>query len=260
MTDNSLYENILSLINKAFPKDIFLSKASENSYFHQVLNENFPEAKVKFIPAAHFDEKNGSQLYRETQNYKETFVFENNYLAFKALSAINSLFSSEGNQLCLQNIEVELVSQERFTTIECKLLKDLSVVCDENKSKSLFGLFKCRTLGGSRLLRSLLTQPFKDQKVIEENRKFVQFLIQDQSLFKLLKNELPKFKTYDNITIKFLETFNVENESSALRFMNLLADIKFFMQYYRDLGDKVSRWADESVLPSHLSFLKNSSF
>ena len=83
-----------------------------------------------------------------------------------------------------KTFEINKYNLSTFMKLDSSTMKALNILPNgtQRAITSIFELFKCKTLGGSRLLSQWLKQPLIDLSLIEERQELVKAMIDDTSL------------------------------------------------------------------------------
>eukprot|EP00928_Gymnodinium_smaydae_P069601 TRINITY_DN5318_c0_g1_i1.p1 TRINITY_DN5318_c0_g1~~TRINITY_DN5318_c0_g1_i1.p1 ORF type:complete len:901 (+),score=153.92 TRINITY_DN5318_c0_g1_i1:107-2809(+) len=204
-SDCGNYSRTLSAVLALEPSVVVVSRTARGTHLLQVLEEALCSAGLpapQFVERRYFDETEGQGLLDEAE---VTGLQPSEYGAkFVACAALAALwhFTESVMESRLQASSVSVMYRGPADTmfIDNKTARLLELVADARDHRergSVFGLFTCRTPGGSRLLRQSLLQPPATKTEIEARQDAVEALLKNEKMFFEFQRLLPAIRDID---------------------------------------------------------------
>ena len=183
--DNELYSNLESLLIQLGVKEVVIPANVDNKKFFQML-EKLNDLVVSAAKSFPKDNEQDISKLLDTENLELSLAAKGiNSLDYAlALSCCGALIDYLDLLNGDKTFEINKYNLSTFMKLDSSTMKALNILPNGTQKAitSIFELFKCKTLGGSRLLSQWLKQPLIDLSLIEERQELVKAMIDDTSL------------------------------------------------------------------------------
>ena len=230
--DTENYINTLTMINYWRPIEIVMNQKSEDSSLYKIIHKTFKNAYIGFLPRNKFNRDYGKEIYMKS-NIRELSLTDLNtkYVCMASLSGLFNYLETNPDYYTTDSYNIHFHYLESHLNISFNTTLDLELLMNRKNNKingSLFSLFTCKTIGGWRLLRSNILQPFTKEKQIKERQDKIEELKQNPDLFSFIRDSLFCFREIEIYITKLLQTNDNKNEKDDknFNFKNKLDAIK----------------------------------
>ena len=196
--DTENYINTLTMINYWRPIEIVMNQKSEDSSLYKIIHKTFKNAYIGFLPRNKFNMDYGKEIYMKS-NIRELSLIDLNtkYVCMASLSGLFNYLETNPDYYTTDSYNIHFHYLESHLNISFNTTLDLELLMNRKNNKiygSLFSLFTCKTIGGWRLLRSNILQPFTKEKQIKERQDKIEELKQNPDLYSFIKDRLFLFR------------------------------------------------------------------
>ena len=248
--DTENYINTLTMINYWRPIEIVMNQKSENSSLYKIIHKTFNSIYIGFLPRNKFNMDYGEEIYIKS-NIRELSLIDLNtkYVCMASLSGLFNYLENNPDYYMTDSYNIHFHYLENHLNISFNTTLDLELLMNRKNNKtygSLFSLFSCKTIGGWRLLRSNILQPFTKESEIIQRQEKIEELKENPDLYSFIRESLFSFREIEIYITKLLQNNDNHNENDDKYFIlkNKLEAIK---------GIKDSLY----FIPNFVRFLKN---
>ena len=220
------------MINYWRPIEIVMNQKSEDSSLYKIIHKTFKNAYIGFLPRNKFNMDYGKEIYMKS-NIRELSLTDLNtkYVCMASLSGLFNYLETNPDYYTTDSYNIHFHYLESHLNISFNTTLDLELLMNRKNNKingSLFSLFTCKTIGGWRLLRSNILQPFTKEKQIKERQDKIEELKQNPDLYSFIRDSLFCFREIEIYITKLLQTNDNKNEKDDknFNFKNKLDAIK----------------------------------
>ena len=248
--DTENYINTLTMINYWRPIEIVMNQKSEDSSLYKTIHKTFKNAYIGFLPRNKFNMDYGKEIYMKS-NIRELSLIDLNtkYVCMASLSGLFNYLETNPDYYITDSYNIHFHYLENHLNISFNTTLDLELLMNSKNNKtygSLFSLFTCKTIGGWRLLRSNILQPFTKESQIRERQEKIEELKQNPDLYSFIRDSLFCFREIEIYITKLLQTNDNKNEK----------DDKYFT--FKNKLDAVKGIKDIlCFIPNYVKFLKS---
>eukprot|EP00927_Polykrikos_kofoidii_P046757 TRINITY_DN40896_c0_g1_i1.p1 TRINITY_DN40896_c0_g1~~TRINITY_DN40896_c0_g1_i1.p1 ORF type:complete len:1088 (-),score=162.31 TRINITY_DN40896_c0_g1_i1:310-3507(-) len=199
-SDSNTYARACAALLALEPSSVVMSRTARGTQMHQVVEEALQTAgyqePVVFVERRHFDETEGQTILDEANVVGlQSSEYAAKFVACAAFAAL-WCFVESSMETKLRGASAYVVYRGAADAMvidagTARLLELVADARDRRERGSVFGLFCCRTPGGSRLLRQSLLQPPAAVGEIRARQAAVGALLGDEDLFYELQRLLP---------------------------------------------------------------------
>ncbi len=267
-TQISKPEDVKTLIKKYSPNEIILNESNlgrsikdfirnSNIYFNYLSDIRFNLNYANEILKKQFGHK-GTELGLEQKEYS---IISSGALLFY-IYKLQKLELSHINELKY----IQLSSNMILDSISLRNLEITESIFSKDKSKTLYGILnKCKTAGGSRLLKKHLSNPLLDSKLIEERLDSIEQLNELAIERNEIRDILEEFSDIERITSRISSQIASPKDLYALKLsLKKIPELKEILKPFTakklnsikkieslpEITDLLERAIDESA-PSH---------
>ena len=230
--DTENYINTLTMINYWRPIEIVMNQKSENSSLYKIIHKTFSSIYIGFLPRNKFNMDYGKEIYIKS-NIRELSLIDLNtkYVCMASLSGLFNYLENNPDYYKTDSYNIHFHYLENHLNISFNTTLDLELLMNRKNNKtygSLFSLFSCKTIGGWRLLRSNILQPFTKESQIIERQDKIEELKENPDLFSFIKDSLFCFREIEIYITKLLHNTDSQNDNDDKYFIfkNKLEAIK----------------------------------
>lgn len=189
------------------PREILCQESlgSELPRLYRYLKEE-AGVSVNFLPDWYFDERNGFELltdHFQTNNLK-AFGMNHDDGAVPAAGVLLGYLQETSRGILRHISHIDRYKDDQFLAMDESTQRNLEIdkpLLGENREYTLFSeMNDTRTAMGSRLLKSWLFHPLKDQAPLEERLDALEYLYERQLLLTRLREELKKSRDLERLT------------------------------------------------------------
>ena len=264
--DNESYINTLTMINYWRPIEIVMNQKSENTSIHLMIKSIFNSVYIGFQLRKNFNEDFGKEIYLKSL-IKElnTDEISIKYVCMASLSGLIKYLENNPNYNITDNYYIHYHYLENHLNISFNTTVDLELLINKKYKKtfgSLFSLFHCRTISGSRLLRSNILQPFTNENNIKQRQIIVNELICNKELYLYLKDNIVLFKELEIYISKLMHKINnFEGTINVLKnILEAIEGIRNCLSVLNDFNDRVKNLDKNKVLVNITNYFDNKIF
>ena len=227
--DNEAYIDTITMINYWRPIEIVMNQKGENSSLHLLIKNIFPKIYIGFQPRKNFNEDFGKNIY-SISVIKDLSINEisTKYVCLASLSGLIKYLENNPDYISIDSYYIHYHYLENHLNISFNSTIDLELLMNKKDKKiygSLYSLFKCKTISGSRLLRSNILQPFALEKDIKKRNDCVSELVKNNNLLLYIKENISLFRELEiNISKLMHKINNIESTNNVLK--NILEAIQ----------------------------------
>ena len=246
--DNESYINTLTMINYWRPIEIVMNQKSENSSLFKIIHKTFNNVYIGFLPRNKFNMDYGKEIYMKS-NIRELSLIDLNtkYVCMASLSGLFNYLENNPDYYLTDSYNINFHYLENHLNISFNTTLDLELLMNRKNNKiygSLFSLFSCKTIGGWRLLRSNILQPFTKESQIIERQEKIGELKENPDLYSFIRDSLFCFREIEIYITKLLH--NNKNESDDKYFI-----LKNKLEAIKGIKDSLA------FIPNFVRFLKS---
>ncbi|CAE7283577.1 MSH4 [Symbiodinium necroappetens] len=195
-SDTASYNRALSQCLALEPACVLVSRSARGTELLRLLEQAFggSSCRLTFLERRHFDETEGQALLEEASVAGLQHAdFAEKFVAAAAFTALwHFVEASADVRLQGSAVKVTFRAASQTMAIDASSARLLELVRGlRDPSKSLLGLFSCRTAGGSQLLRQSLLQPSVQLKEIQARQAAVEVFLRQEPLFFQTQQLLP---------------------------------------------------------------------
>mmetsp|Transcript_99406 Transcript_99406/g.207078 ORF Transcript_99406/g.207078 Transcript_99406/m.207078 type:complete len:887 (-) Transcript_99406:315-2975(-) len=210
--DRDSYSRTVTALIGIQPAVVLVSRTARGTHLLQVLEDTLSSAGLPeplFAERRHFDEEAGLTLLESATlvgiSKKEAAA------KFVAVAAFTALWrfaeTSMGLRLDPSLTQVTFRWANNVMAMDATTARLLELVCDARRCQergSIFGLFSCRTPGGSRLLRQSLLQPLATKAAIVERQEAAEVFLKNTTLLHDVQRLLPAIGDCDLLAARLV--------------------------------------------------------
>ena len=230
--DTENYINALTMINYWRPIEIVMNQKSENSSLYNIIHKTFNNVYIGFLPRNKFNIDYGKEIYMKS-NIRELSLINLNtkYVCMASLSGLFNYLENNPDYYMTDSYNIHFHYLDNHLNISFNTTLDLELLMNRKNNKtygSLFSLFSCKTVGGWRLLRSNILQPFTKESEIIERQEKIEELKENPDLFSFIRDSLFCFREIEIYITKLLHNNDNHNDNDEKYFIlkNKLEAIK----------------------------------
>ena len=248
--DTENYINTLTMINYWRPIEIVMNQKSEDSSLYKTIHKTFKNAYIGFLPRNKFNMDYGKEIYMKS-NIRELTLIDLNtkYVCMASLSGLFNYLEANPDYYITDSYNIHFHYLESHLNISFNTTLDLELLMNRKNNKtygSLFSLFTCKTIGGWRLLRSNILQPFTKETQIRERQDKIEELKQNPDLYSFIRDSLFCFREIEIYITKLLQSNDNKNDK----------DDKYFI--FKNKLDAIKGIKDIlCFIPNYVKFLKS---
>ena len=248
--DTENYINTLTMINYWRPIEIVMNQKSEESSLYKTIHKTFKNAYIGFLPRNKFNMDYGKEIYMKS-NVKELSLIDLNtkYVCMASLAGLFNYLEANPDYYITDSYNIHFHYLESHLNISFNTTLDLELLMNRKNNKiygSLFSLFTCKTIGGWRLLRSNILQPFTKETQIKERQDKIEELKQNPDLYSFIRDSLFCFREIEIYITKLLQANDNKNDK----------DDKYFI--FKNKLDAIKGIKDIlCFIPNYVKFLKS---
>ena len=248
--DTENYINTLTMINYWRPIEIVMNQKSEDSSLFKIIHKTFKNAYIGFLPRNKFNMDYGKEIYMKS-NIRELSLIDLNtkYVCMASLSGLFNYLETNPDYYITDSYNIHFHYLESHLNISFNTTLDLELLMNRKNNKtygSLFSLFTCKTIGGWRLLRSNILQPFTKENQIRERQDKIEELKQNPDLYSFIRDSLFCFREIEIYITKLLQSTDNKNEKDDKCF-----SIKNKLDAIKGIKDILC------FIPNYVRFLKS---
>ena len=248
--DTENYINTLTMINYWRPIEIVMNQKSEDSSLYKIINKTFKHVYIGFLPRNKFNMDYGKEIYMKS-NIRELSLIDLNtkYVCMASLSGLFNYLETNPDYYISDSYNIHFHYLENHLNISFNTSLDLELLMNKKNNKtygSLFSLFTCKTIGGWRLLRSNILQPFTKESQIIERQNKIEELKQNPDLYSFIKDSLFCFREIEIYITKLLQNNDNKNEKDDKYFV-----LKNKLDAIKGIKDILC------FIPNYVKFLKS---
>ena len=248
--DTENYINTLTMINYWRPIEIVMNQKSEESSLYKTIHKTFKNAYIGFLPRNKFNMDYGKEIYMKS-NVRELSLIDLNtkYVCMASLAGLFNYLEANPDYYITDSYNIHFHYLESHLNISFNTTLDLELLMNRKNNKiygSLFSLFTCKTIGGWRLLRSNILQPFTKETQIKERQDKIEELKQNPDLYSFIRDSLFCFREIEIYITKLLQANDNKNDK----------DDKYFI--FKNKLDAIKGIKDIlCFIPNYVKFLKS---
>ena len=248
--DTENYINTLTMINYWRPIEIVMNQKSEESSLYKTIHKTFKNAYIGFLPRNKFNMDYGKEIYMKS-NVRELSLIDLNtkYVCMASLAGLFNYLEANPDYYITDSYNIHFHYLESHLNISFNTTLDLELLMNRKNNKiygSLFSLFTCKTIGGWRLLRSNILQPFTKETQIKERQDKIEELKQNPDLYSFIRDSLFCFREIEIYITKLLQANDNKNDK----------DDKYFI--FKNKLDAIKGIKDIlCFIPNYAKFLKS---
>ena len=248
--DTENYINTLTMINYWRPIEIVMNQKSEESSLYKTIHKTFKNAYIGFLPRNKFNMDYGKEIYMKS-NIRELSLIDLNtkYVCMASLAGLFNYLEANPDYYITDSYNIHFHYLESHLNISFNTTLDLELLMNRKNNKiygSLFSLFTCKTIGGWRLLRSNILQPFTKETQIKERQDKIEELKQNPDLYSFIRDSLFCFREIEIYITKLLQANDNKNDK----------DDKYFI--FKNKLDAIKGIKDIlCFIPNYVKFLKS---
>ncbi len=210
--DNN-FESLIDVLNKYQPKElIYLEKSNPNL----PLNNLDKYLSLTLTPIEIFTELSEKELNKKLTNQ---FLKESSHLSYELKNSLILLieFLEKTQKQSLKHInDYQVIENKQYMHLDFNSIRNLELtetLRDKRKDGSLYGLLdETSTAMGSRLLKKWIVRPLFIKEKIIERQNIVEYLTNDHSLLKNLKDCLKNIYDLERLISKLsLKNINAKD-------------------------------------------------
>ena len=248
--DTENYINTLTMINYWRPIEIVMNQKSENSSLYKIIHKTFSSIYIGFLPRNKFNTDYGKEIYAKS-NIRELSLIDLNtkYVCMSSLSGLFNYLENNPDYYLTDSYNIHFHYLENHLNISFNTTLDLELLMNRKNNKtygSLFSLFSCKTIGGWRLLRSNILQPYTKAEQIIDRQDKIEELKENPDLYSFIKDSLFCFREIEIYITKLLHCNDNHNENDDRYFI-----IKNKLEAIKGIKDSLC------FIPNFVRFLKS---
>ena len=248
--DTENYINTLTMINYWRPIEIVMNQKSENSSLYKIIHKTFSNIYIGFLPRNKFNMDYGKEIYIKS-NIRELSLIDLNtkYVCMASLSGLFNYLENNPDYYMTDSYNIHFHYLENHLNISFNTTLDLELLMNRKNNKtygSLFSLFSCKTIGGWRLLRSNILQPFTKESQIIERQEKIEELKENPDLYSFIRDSLFSFREIEIYITKLLQNNDNHNENDDKYFI-----LKNKLEAIKGIKDSLC------FIPNFVRFLKS---
>lgn len=248
--DTENYINTLTMINYWRPIEIVMNQKSEDSSLYKTIHKTFKNAYIGFLPRNKFNMDYGKEIYMKSTIRELSLIDLNTkYVCMASLSGLFNYLETNPDYYKTDSYNIHFHYLDSHLNISFNTTLDLELLMNRKNNKtygSLFSLFTCKTIGGWRLLRSNILQPFTKENKIKERQDKIEELKQNPDLYSFIRDSLFCFREIEIYITKLLQTSDNKNDK----------DDKYFT--FKNKLDAIKGIKDIlCFIPNYVKFLKS---
>ena len=248
--DTENYINALTMINYWRPIEIVMNQKSENSSLYNIIHKTFNNVYIGFLPRNKFNMDYGKEIYLKS-NIRELSLIDLNtkYVCMASLSGLFNYLENNPDYYLTDSYNIHLHYLENHLNISFNTTLDLELLMNRKNNKiygSLFSLFSCKTIGGWRLLRSNILQPFTKESQIIDRQEKIEELKENPDLYSFIRDSLFCFRDIEIYITKLLHNNDNHNDIEDKYFI-----LKNKLEAIKGIKDSLA------FIPNFVRFLKS---
>ena len=248
--DTENYINTLTMINYWRPIEIVMNQKSENSSLYKIIHKTFNNVYIGFLQRNKFNMDYGKEIYLKS-NIRELSLTDLNtkYVCMASLSGLFNYLENNPDYYMTDSYNIHFHYLENHLNISFNTTLDLELLMNRKNNKiygSLFSLFSCKTIGGWRLLRSNILQPFTKVSQIIDRQEKIEELKENPDLYSFIKDSLFSFREIEIYITKLLHNNDNRNENDNKYFI-----LKNKLEAIKGIKDSLC------FIPNFVRFLKS---
>uniref|UniRef100_A0A0G4I158 DNA mismatch repair proteins mutS family domain-containing protein n=1 Tax=Chromera velia CCMP2878 TaxID=1169474 RepID=A0A0G4I158_9ALVE len=238
-------------------------QTSENGRLYEKLSELFQLCDIKLIGRKYFCEDRGLLIIRESKHRNEGAAeLASKYVCLAAFAALcryveftnKTILSCDSLKFTFRHLDDRLIV-DHSTVKHLELLKDSIHGKEKN---SLFSLFTCRTVGGSKRLRQTLLAPCGKAEEIEARLDVVEYFLSNENHFFECKRILSHFDKVDLLISRFVSIPHQRDQKWAKGLVNSVLHLKHILEVIPMLHDVFKEIAEVETAPELLKAVEES--